>query len=316
MTSTAYDASPGIYSFDKRTNTWFITVHDAGGVSTGQSLANYAKGSARNEEKSWHYSVGSDGIFKGLDEDYGGWHAGDSSRSVEWTDTKVEADPFNPHATVTISSDQYWVVNGEKTTIKVRPTNAGGSGVPTRFTDSDLPMTGINTRIGSNGTYLISNVWWSSSYRTLSNCGGNMNSIGMESEVGDNAELEVTCHHIAQLCADIIVRRNLALGLDAILQHNTFSGKNCPQTMREAGRWPYFKKMCEAEYYAKKYLYEFKFELICSSPLIDSNGQVIKFPDDATEITYQVRVTSQAYNYDKTTEPIKVLIPAAIPNTH
>ena len=66
----------------------------------------------------------------------------------------------------------------------------------------------------------------------------------------------------------------------------------------------------------KKYLYEFKFELICSSPLIDSNGQVIKFPDDATEITYQVRVTSQAYNYDKTTEPIKVLIPAAIPNTH
>ena len=315
VTSTAYDASPGEYSFDKRANTWYITVHDAGGVSTGQSLANYAKGSARNEEKSWHYSVGSDGIFKGLDEDYGGWHAGDGSRSVEWTDTKVEADPFNPHATVSISSDQYWIVNGVKTDIKVRPTNAGGSGVPTRFTDSDLPMTGINTRIGSNGTYLISNVWWSSSYRTLSNCGGNMNSIGMESEVGDNAELEVTWHHIAQLCADIIVRRNLALGLDAICQHNTFSGKNCPQTMREAGRWGYFKKMAEAEYYARKYLQDFKFELICSSPLIDSRGQVISFPAEATEITYQVRVTSTAYNYDKTTDPIKVVIPAAIPKT-
>ena len=315
VTSTAYDASPGEYSYDKRANTWYITVHDAGGVSTGQSLANYAKGSARNESKSWHYSVGSDGIFKGLDEDYGGWHAGDGNRPVEWTDTKVEADPFNPHATVSISSDQYWIVNGVKTDIKVRPTNAGGSGVPTRFTDSDLPMTGINTRIGSNGTYLISNVWWSSSYRTLSNCGGNMNSIGMESEVGDNAELEVTWHHIAQLCADIIVRRNLALGLDAICQHNTFSGKNCPQTMREAGRWGYFKKMAEAEYYARKYLQDFKFELICSSPLIDSRGQVISFPEVATEVTYQVRVTSATYNYDKTTEPIKVIVPAAIPKT-
>ena len=40
------------------------------------------------------------------------------------------------------------------------------------------------------------------------------------------------------------------------------------------------------------------------------------FPDEATEITYQVRVTSAAYNYDKTTEPIKVLIPAAVSNTH
>ena len=316
ITTKAYDGvygqASGNYCYGPRTNTWYITVHDSGGNSSGLSLANYAAGSAKSEQKSWHYSVGSDGIYKGLDEDMAGWHAGDGNRPVEWTDTKVEADPFNQHANVTISSDQYWVVNGVKTELKVRPTNYGANGVPTTFSNNDLPMTGINTRIGSNGTYLIGSTWWSSSYKTLSNCGGNANSIGMESEVGEESELEVTWHHIAQLCADIIVRRNLALGLDAILQHNTFSGKNCPQTMREGGRWQYFKKMCEAEYYAKKYLYEFSFELICSSPLIDRNGQVISFPSEATEITYQVRVTSAKYDYDKTTDPIKVIIPAAI----
>ena len=268
--------------------------------------------SAKSEQKSWHYSVGSDGIFRGLDEEYGGWHAGCGSREVVWTDTGVEANPFEQHAEVTISDDQFWIVNGVKTTIKVRPTNYGSSGVPTRYTNSDLPMTGINTRIGSNGTYLISDTWWSSSYKTLSNTGGNVNSIGMESEVGDNAELEVTWHHIAQLCADIIVRRNLALGLDAILQHNTFSGKNCPQTMRTAGRWEYFKQMCAAEYYARKYLQDFKFELICSSPLINQYGQVIAFPDVETTVTYQVRVTSSVYNYDKTTETLTVVVPAKI----
>ena len=311
-----YGQSSGNYCYGPRTNTWYITVHDSGGNSSGLSLANYAAGSAQKEEKSWHYSVGSDGIYKGLNEDMAGWHAGDGNRPVEWTDTKVEADPFNQHANVTISSDQYWVINGVKTDILVRPTNYGADSVPKTFSNNDLPMTGINTRIGSNGTYLIGSTWWSKSYKTLSNCGGNANSIGMESEVGEESELEVTWHHIAQLCADIIVRRNLALGLDAILQHNTFSGKNCPQTMREGGRWPYFKKMCEAEYIAKKYLYEFNFELICSSPLIDANGQVIKFPAEATEITYQVRVTSTVYNYDKTTDPIKVVIPAAIAKTH
>ena len=121
ITSKAYEGvygqSSGNFCYGPRVNTWYITVHDSGGNSSGLSLANYAAGSAQKEEKSWHYSVGSDGIYKGLNEDMAGWHAGDGNRPVEWTDTGVEADPFRQHAEVTISSDQYWVVNGVKTDI-------------------------------------------------------------------------------------------------------------------------------------------------------------------------------------------------------
>ena len=309
----AYEDPNLEWSYGPRTSTWYVCVHDSGGASTGLDLAVYAAGSARTEGKSWHFSVSDLGVWRGLNEEYAGWHAGDGSTLLEWFDTGIEANPFEPHANVTISDDQYWVINGVKSELKVRIDNPGASGIPSKFNNIHLPMTGINTRIGSNGTYLIGSVWWSNTYKTLSNRGGNKNSIGMETSIDDDCDLEICWHNIAKLCTYLVVRRNLVLGLDAIVQHNTFSGKNCPQTMRDSDNWPYFKMMCEAEFYARKYLEGFNFEFICNSDLVNDKGQVIKFPEVDTEITYQVRVTSATYNYDKTTDAIKVTIPASIP---
>lgn len=322
-TSKAYDDPNTEYSYGTRTSTWFITVHDSAANKdsngTGYALAVYAAGSAQDESKSWHYSVGSDGIYKGLNENLAGWHAGSGRTEVKWTDTGVAAGD-EEWADITISEDGYWVLNGVKSSLAAPE-------VPNQYYDknekkwvttgyrlaktSDLPYTGIANKVGSNGNFYINDVWWSSSYQTLSNCGGNMNSIGMESAVNESVNLEVCWHNIAKLCADIIVRRNLALGLKAICQHNTFSGKDCPMTMRTANRWEYFMKMAEAEYYARKYLNDFKFEFSSESNLVNDKGQVIKFPETDTEVEYTVRITSSKYGYDQTVK-LKANVPAAI----
>ena len=314
-TTYAYDDPNTEYSYGKRKVTWFITVHDsADGGANGRSLAAYAAGSARSESKSWHYSVGSDGIFKGLNEDLGGWHAGDGKREATWTDTGIPTNGAD-WAEVTISDDGYWELNGIKSNLlapEVPIQHYAGGWQTTgtrRARTSDLPSTGIATRVGSKGTFLINSVWWSQSYQTLSNYGGNVNSVGMETAIDEDVNLEVCWHNIAKLCADIIVRRNLALGLRAICQHNTFSGKDCPQTMRTAGRWEYFMKMAEAEYKVRKYLEDFEFEFICDSDLVNEKGQVIKFPETDTLVDYSVRITSEKYGYDQTVN-LQTKVPA------
>lgn len=319
-TTYAYDDPNTKISYGKRKVTWFITVHDsaAGKDSngTGYALAVYAKQMADtgSEDKSWHYSVGSDGIFKGLNEDLGGWHAGDGKREATWTDTGIPANGAD-WAEVTISDDGYWELNGIKSNLlapEVPIQHYAGGWQTTgtrRARTSDLPSTGIATRVGSKGTFLINSVWWSQSYQTLSNYGGNVNSVGMETAIDEDVNLEVCWHNIAKLCADIIVRRNLALGLRAICQHNTFSGKDCPQTMRTAGRWEYFMKMAEAEYKVRKYLNDFKIEFICDSDLVNEKGQVIKFPETDTLVDYSVRITSEKYGYDQTVN-LQTKVPA------
>ena len=36
------------------------------------------------------------------------------------------------------------------------------------------------------------------------------------------------------------------LKLDDVQQHNYFNGKNCPQTIRESGRWQEFLELAES----------------------------------------------------------------------
>lgn len=321
--SKAYDDPTTSYSYGKRKTTQFITVHDSAANAdtngTGYALAVYAAGSARNEKKSWHYSVGSDGIYKGLNEELAGWHAGSGRTEAKWTDTGVAAGD-ETWAKVTISEDGYWVLNGVKSSLAAPevPIQKYDESIKKWVTTgyrlaktSDLPYTGIANKVGDNGNFYINDVWWSEDYQTLSNCGGNMNSIGMESAVNESVNLEVCWHNIAKLCADLIVRNNLALGLKAICQHNTFSGKDCPMTMRTANRWEYFMMMAEAEYYARKYLYNFNFEFSCESDLINDKGQVIKFPEVDTVVEYTVRITSSKYDYDQTVT-LQTKVPAAI----
>ena len=129
--------------------------------------------------------------------------------------------------------------------------------------------------------------------------------------MNESANLEDVWHKTAKLCGDLVTRFNLPYGVKAIKQHNTFSGKDCPATMRAAGRWEYFIQMCEAEWKARKYLQWFDFELICNSPLVNEKGQVIKFPETDTVVEYSVRITNSAIGYDQTVN-LQVTVPAAI----
>ena len=42
-------------------------------------------------------------------------------------------------------------------------------------------------------------------------------------------------------------------GIDQIVQHHYFSGKNCPQTMRTEGYWQHFLSLVEVEYQMLQY---------------------------------------------------------------
>lgn len=71
--------------------------------------------------------------------------------------------------------------------------------------------------------------------------GGNLNGIGVELCVNADGNFEQTMQNGAQLTAYLL--RQYGLGVENVRQHYDFSGKNCPQTIREAGRWQEFLQL-------------------------------------------------------------------------
>ena len=272
----------------------YVTVHDVGGTGAGENAKGTANYCHQVKEASWHFSTGNDGAYQTLPMNEIGWHAGDGTHTpLTFTDTGVKATGTDA-AKVTISSDGYFEMNGEKTSIKA-PTKDDG----TICKNSDLPYTGINNYVDpKTGTYWISNTWWSNTYKTLSNRGGNLNSVGIETCVNKGTNMWYTWAITAKLVGADILPKNALLPRD-VKQHNTFSGKNCPQTMREANRWETFMECVVNEYYMTKYFKSWDIEFSCDSPYIASNGTVKNLPDVETEVTYTIKF-SNGSDYDKT----------------
>ena len=71
---------------------------------------------------------------------------------------------------------------------------------------------------------------------------GNSTSIGIEcTQWSDKAKQELTWNNAAALTAKLLKHYNL--GVDKVVQHNKWSGKNCPQLLREKKHgfdWNYF----------------------------------------------------------------------------
>ena len=74
--------------------------------------------------------------------------------------------------------------------------------------------------------------------------GGNLNGIGVELCVNADGNFEQTMQNGAQLTAYLL--RQYGLGVENVRQHYDFSGKNCPQTIREAAGGKNFCNWCEA----------------------------------------------------------------------
>lgn len=68
---------------------------------------------------------------------------------------------------------------------------------------------------------------------------GNMQSIAVEFCVNEDGDYDVAFDNAAQLVAQILTRRNIPL--DQMVQHNHWSGKNCPSVIRKRGEWGAFR---------------------------------------------------------------------------
>lgn len=68
--------------------------------------------------------------------------------------------------------------------------------------------------------------------------GGNMASIGIEICVNPDGDFNKSMDNAAWLTAKLLKENNLTI--NAVKQHHDFSGKNCPQTIREKGLWNSF----------------------------------------------------------------------------
>ncbi len=122
--------------------------------------------------------------------------------------------------------------------------------------------------------------------------GGNQNGIGIESCVYEGVDFNKVMRRLAKLTAMLLIKYDL--DIQAVKQHNDFSGKDCPQVIRHANRWEELLDLIRLEYFAQTELKDVHFEWISLNPeIMDNEGTVINHPGNETTINYKVKVTYQ-----------------------
>ena len=126
---------------------------------------------------------------------------------------------------------------------------------------------------------------------SIGNYGGNNNSVGIEMCVNVSSDVYDTWQRTGQLVADILIRNGL--GLDRVKEHNTWSGKNCPQSIRAGQYWNEFMKMVEVNYILMKDYKDVQITMKSNNPeIVDNTGRVYNPPMTTTTISYDVTITS------------------------
>lgn len=121
-------------------------------------------------------------------------------------------------------------------------------------------------------------------------------SIGIETCVNTGANMNKIWHRMGKLCAGLLKKYDLTT--NDIKQHYYWNKKECPQTLRRNGLYPYAISLVEGELLVKKYLnnYELIFESL-SPEYLDNTGQIIKAPTEEINVSYKVTVkNSKGYN--------------------
>lgn len=262
---------------------YYITVHDtasSASSATAKAHAQYVLDGGGGT--SWHYSVGNDGIYHQIPDNENAYHAGDGGRPYQLYNSGIQATTKYP--IVTISTDGYYELNGEKSNV-LAPRNNNNEILTTK----DINDEGIRVVI-QDGVYFIGNTYYNSTYHYIANAGGNNNSIGMETMVNQGSDLYYTWQKTAKLVAHLMQDNNLTI--DDVKPHHFFSGKNCPETMRDNGLWPNFIKLVQFEYdMLTKYSdYTISFE---SHDLeyLNALGRVIKQDKYTKTVSYTITVS-------------------------
>jgi len=265
-----------------------ITVHDTGSASSSSTAWANSKWctNTTNDNTSWHYTIGNDGIYQQVDDLVSTWHAGDGSATKSGQiDTGVVATVPGVRATVTIQ-DGFYVVNGQLTTCAA-PKGPNGE----TLTTEDIVDSGIVTFIGKDNHYYIG-TYYNNTYKKIASYGG-LSSIGIETAVNKGSDVYLTWQRTAKFVAQKLVQYNLTL--DRVVFHNNLSGKNCPQTMRTAGLCDMFMEMVAAEYEVALKYADYEITFTSSNPeILDNSGRVVgNGPRETTQVNYTITVKNK-----------------------
>lgn len=254
-----------------------IVCHDTGNMNYGATAAanaSYVRSGYGGSSTGWHYTVGNDGVYQTVPDDEVAYQAnGSATQYTTFIKTNVKAEWKKPNFTV--SEDGYIMINNKKSNIVLPNLNAALAN------DGPLYM------IGDDGYYYIAKLWYCESHGKNATQGGNANAVGIESAVDAKSDYMLTTRIFSKLVAELVIKHKL--DLSRVVQHNTTSGKDCPNAMRVTNYWYTFKDQISLEIFAKTYLSEYNFKWIGSGD-IDDTGR-IKLGTTATSVQYKVIVS-------------------------
>ena len=311
-----YDKLPsGTKNYGEMTSVEFITVHYTGNMKYSADADNNCDYfNDLDYRASIHFVTGRTNLkditgqtsgynqdaylaFAGLNEKYAGWHATNGDPCV-WDDTGLsvlDGDPEMP--VISISDNKKYTINGRETNISV-PTLPDGyslKGDILVVNGKEYPVFnqyGLRTKV-VDGKYYLARTHWGTQRepRAICTMGGNRNSIGIESCVDMGSDLVHTWHVTAQLVAKLLVDNNL--GLDRVVGHHFFSGKDCPQPLLENNMdlWNDFMKMVKAEYELITKYKDIKVsaKAVKGDGILRDNGLLVQ-DSSAHCVTYEVTV--------------------------
>lgn len=129
--------------------------------------------------------------------------------------------------------------------------------------------------------------------------GGNRNGVGIEMAINDDGDMFRTWQRTAKLVVDILVRNNMPR--TQMAYHNDFSGKDCPNTLRNAGLIPLFEIFADVEYRIKTDFANAQIQFQSNDlEYLDNNGRIIKMPDRALTVSYSITVTENGVTSSQT----------------
>ena len=299
----------------------YITIHDTWALPrTAQGLAEFFL----TDETSIHYTVGNDGLYQIIRLTDKAAHAGDSPyRAYALEKTNVLATTDKPVITMI---DGYFAINGIKTELRPYTDYEGTIQDMTNYTTEQITYSGIRCVIGNDGYYYLGKTYFNETYKTVSNFGGNANSIGIEMESQKGTDFYLNMQRTAKLVAMLMNKYNLTT--DDVKMHNYFSGKNCAQLLKnnlkdkydyqidkhnmEDTLWDEFLDLCNVELQMLRYSKDYKFEFISSDPSkIKNNGRIINHSDTSECVAYVIRITNLSTN-EVTEINSSIIIPSSL----
>lgn len=286
----------------------YITIHDTWALQrTAKGIAEYFL----TDITSVHYAAGNDGIYQIIRLTDKAAHAGDSPyRAYALEKTNVLATSENPEITMV---DGYFAINGVKTDLRPYTDYEGTIQDKTNYTTQQLTYSGIRCIIGEDGYYYLGKTYFNDTYKTVSNFGGNANSIGIEMESLKGNDFYFTMQRTAKLVAMLLDKFDLTT--NDVKMHNYFSGKNCAQLLKNNLKnelsykidkhdindtlWDEFLELCDAELKMIEYSKKYKFEFISSdTTLLTNTGRVISHNKESVCVPYSIKIINIETNQE------------------